>query len=240
MGTVHNCPVCGSPHTTAKLFNTYKCDSCDTTFKLKESLNVDFSTSDIYKKTISSILEINTIVNGEEQFGTGIVVSDKGHILTCAHLLSNSTENESKVKNFCDAIVAKGKTNEKIIKTELISSDKILDLALLYSEEAKKYPPIVIPNVYIKTGEHICAIGNSKGEGLCVVDGIISDSCRIVGTNDYIVISAPVTSGYSGGPVFNAKGEVIGIIKGGRDGAVAMNYAISSSIIKSFFKKYSL
>jgi len=64
----------------------------------------------------------------------------------------------------------------------------------------------------------------------------VSDSRRTLGDNDYIVISAPVTSGYSGGPVFNTKGSIIGIIKGGRDGAVAMNYSIPSKIISSFLE----
>ena len=97
MDTVHNCPVCGSPYVTAKPFNTYKCDSCDATFKLKEPRNVNLTTSEIYKKTIGSILEINTIVDGEEQFGTGIVVSSNGHILTCAHLISERIEEKNNV-----------------------------------------------------------------------------------------------------------------------------------------------
>ena len=234
----YTCPICGSPYITNLRNDKFKCNSCDTCFKYSKEVKQTLSTEEIYRKSIGSVLEICTIVDGEEQFGTGIVVSNKGHILTCAHLMSNTIEDQSKVKNFCDAIVAKNKTNEKIIKTELIFSDNKLDLALLYSEEAKKYPPIEISNIDIQTGEHICAIGNSKGEGLCVVDGIISDSFRTVGSNNYIVISAPVTSGYSGGPVFNANGCVVGIIKGGRDGAVAMNYAISSSCIKSFCKNY--
>lgn len=236
MDTVHNCPVCGSPYITAKQFNTYKCDSCDATFKLKGSRNINLTTSEIYKKTIGSILEINTIVDGEEQFGTGIVVSSNGHILTCAHLISERIEEKNNVKNFCDVILAKDNKNEKMMKTELIFLDGKNDLALLYSEEAKKYPPINISKADIKTGERVCAIGNSKGEGLCIVDGIISDSHRNVGENEYIVVSAPVTSGYSGGPVFNSKGNLIGVIKGGRDGAVAMNYAIPISVIKKIME----
>lgn len=238
MEKVHNCPVCGSPHIIAKSFNTYKCESCDTTFKLKESRNVNLTTSEIYKKTISSILEINTIVDGDEQFGTGIVISSKGYILTCAHLIEGKKEDQTIVKNFCDAIIAKNKDNEKIIKTELVYCDSSLDLALLYSEEAKNCSIASISNEITKTGDKICAIGNSKGEGLCIVDGIVSDSSRSIGNNTYMVISAPVTSGYSGGPVFNTKGNLIGIIKGGRDGAVAMNYAIPSKIISSFVREH--
>ena len=236
MDKIHNCPVCGSPHITAKKSNLFVCNSCDTIFKMRDSRNSDYSTSEIYKKSIGSILEISAIVDGEEQFGTGIVVSPNGHILTCSHIISAEKENKTVVKNFCDAIIAKDKTNERIIKTEVVFSDENLDLAILYSEEAKKLPPVTISNEKTKTGERICAIGNSKGEGLCIVDGIVSDSSRTLGDNDYIVISAPVTSGYSGGPVFNTKGNIIGIIKGGRDGAVAMNYSIPSKIIYSFLE----
>ena len=147
MERIYNCPVCGSPHVTSKQINVFKCNSCDTVFKVKDSHN-NLTTSEIYKKSIGSILEISAIVDGEEQFGTGIVVSPNGYILTCSHIISAEKENKTIVKNFCDAIIAKDKTNERIIKTEVVFSDENLDLALLYSEDAKKLPPIWISRTF--------------------------------------------------------------------------------------------
>lgn len=49
-----------------------------------------------------------------------------------------------------------------------------------------------------------------------------------------MMISAPVTMGYSGGPVFNSSGDFIGVVTGGREDAMAMNYAIPSATIRKF------
>ena len=76
--------------------------------------------------------------------------------------------------------------------------------------------------------------GASKGEGLGIVDGIVSDTCREIGGRKLMMISAPVTTGYSGGPVLSADGEFIGMVTGGRDGETAMNYAIPSVTIRKF------
>ena len=82
-----------------------------------------------------------------------------------------------------------------------------------------------------------CVIGNGKGEGLSIVDGIISDTRREISGRSLIMISAPVTMGYSGGPVLNSVGEFIGMVTGGREDATAMNYAIPSLTIQKFLSE---
>ena len=66
------------------------------------------------------------------------------------------------------------------------------------------------------------------------MDGIVSDTCREIGGRKLMMISAPVTTGYSGGPVLSADGEFIGMVTGGRDGETAMNCAIPSVTIRKF------
>ncbi len=89
----------------------------------------------------------------------------------------------------------------------------------------------------VETGEKIYAIGNSKGQGICILDGIVSDSERIIGSDKFIMFSAPIVHGNSGGPVFNGNGEVIGIATLGREDALAMNYAIPVSAVNAFIEQ---
>ena len=56
-------------------------------------------------------------------------------------------------------------------------------------------------------------------------------------SDKFIMFSAPIVHGNSGGPVFNGNGEVIGIATLGREDALAMNYAIPVSAVKDFIEK---
>ena len=89
----------------------------------------------------------------------------------------------------------------------------------------------------VETGEKVYAIGNSKGQGICILDGIVSDSERLFGSDKFIMFSAPIVHGNSGGPVFNGNGEVIGIATLGREDALAMNYAIPVSAVNAFIEQ---
>lgn len=89
----------------------------------------------------------------------------------------------------------------------------------------------------VETGEKVYVIGNSRGQGICILDGIVSDSERIIGRDKFIMFSAPIVHGNSGGPVFNGDGEVIGIATLGREDALAMNYAIPVSAVNAFIEQ---
>ena len=85
-----------------------------------------------------------------------------------------------------------------------------------------------------ETGETIYAVGNSAGQGMCILQGIVADQLREVADNEYMMISANIVGGNSGGPIFNAKGHVVGIVTLGSRDAVAMNYGIPVTRIKNF------
>ena len=70
-------------------------------------------------------------------------------------------------------------------------------------------------------------------------EGIVSANKRKVNGLDYIMFSAPVTNGNSGGPLFDEFGLPIGIVTFGREDAVGMNYAIGSQTINAFLNKAS-
>ena len=109
-------------------------------------------------------------------------------------------------------------------------------MVLLYSDDLDENG-VTFSLSEVETGGKVYAIGNSKGQGICILDGIVSDSERIISDEKYIMFSAPIVHGNSGGPVFNCNGEVIGIATLGRDDALAMNYAIPVSVVKNFIEK---
>ena len=108
---------------------------------------------------------------------------------------------------------------------------------MLKTESNSSLVPVEFATQDAFPGEAVYAIGNSKGEGLCIVEGIVSDVHRKIGAIDAIMISAPVTHGNSGGPVFDAEGKLLGIVQSGRTDVSAMNYVIPVKMISEFLQE---
>ena len=116
---------------------------------------------------------------------------------------------------------------------ELIAYDTSNDMAILQTSLA--CPKIAsIAKKMPDTGEEIFAVGNSAGEGMCILQGIVADQLRTVQKKPFMMISANIVGGNSGGPIFNKLGEVVGVVTLGSTKAVAMNYGIPVTRIESF------
>lgn len=226
------CPICGGNkllyHSSGKTICLY----CDTVFSED---NRQLSTEKIYDNNINGILEIRNTIGGETLYGTGIIVSDQGFILTSAHVIGKTI----KLRGVCDTVLLYRNRSNKSA-AHIISVDYSLDLALLYCRGYKGTKPIEFTNKTCNTGERVCVIGNGKGEGLCIVDGIVSNNDVNINGRHLSVISSPITNGYSGGPVINLRGETIGIVTAGRSDAVSMNYAVPSYIVNEFLASQSI
>lgn len=165
--------------------------------------------------------------------GTGIIIGD-GYILSNAHVIFDKKSDRG-VAYAADEILCKD-ASQNVYELDLIYADIKKDMVLLHSDELSA-DGVTFCAKEVETGEKIYAIGNSKGQGICILDGIVSDSERIIGSDKFIMFSAPIVHGNSGGPVFNGNGEVIGIATLGREDALAMNYAIPVSAVKDFIEK---
>ncbi|MDR2777826.1 MAG: trypsin-like peptidase domain-containing protein [Rickettsiales bacterium] len=158
----------------------------------------------------------------ETEDGSGFFISDNGFILTSSHIVDHS-----------DGIVVKFGGRE--IPAELIGQDRILDIALLkVNVGARKLRFLELrPDVPSRVGDPVLIIGNPYGLGLSVSSGIISALNRTVLDSDfsysYLQIDAAMRPGNSGGPVFNGKGEVIGIStfeRSSANGKVGIGFAL--------------
>lgn len=135
--------------------------------------------------------------------GSGVVISDQGHILTSGHVVEEADR--------ISAVAANGDQFD----AKVVGVDEGTDLAVL-KIEPKKLPKAVLGDSSgLRVGDIVLAIGNSFGVGQTVTSGIISATDRagfgMSQYEDFIQTDAPINPGNSGGALTDANGRVIGI-----------------------------
>jgi len=134
--------------------------------------------------------------------GSGFIVSADGIILTNAHVVADATEVIVKL------------TDKREFRAKVIGIDKPSDVAVI-KIEAKNLPVVQIDRADdVKVGEWVLAIGSPYGFDNTVTSGIVSAKARSLPGDTYVPFiqtDVAVNPGNSGGPLFNMKGEVIGI-----------------------------
>src|SRR5919199_3298381 len=181
------------------------------------------SLSDIFRKTENSVVQItnqpnattyvtrqNALLAEATVFGSGFVCDNQGHIITNDHVIEGSKRVEVK---FADG---------NIYIADVIGNDAFTDLAVLQIEHknfSEKFIPVTLGNSsLLQVGQQVSAIGNPFGIQNLMTDGIISGLNMLLPNNqtgfpipDVIATDVPLNPGSSGGPLFDTKGEVIGI-----------------------------
>jgi len=136
--------------------------------------------------------------------GSGFVISTEGFILTNNHVVKKATEIKVKLDS--------GREYD----ANIVGRDPKTDLALIKVKPDKNFPePVRLgDSETIRVGDWVMAVGNPFGLGQTVTTGIISAKGRIIGAgpyDDFLQTDAAINPGNSGGPLFNMKGEVVGI-----------------------------
>ncbi|MFJ3047926.1 trypsin-like peptidase domain-containing protein [Herbaspirillum chlorophenolicum] len=138
----------------------------------------------------------------ESTLGSGFIVGADGYILTNAHVVARGTDISVKL------------SDRREFKARLLGLDPIADVALL-KIDASGLPVIKIGDpARIEVGEWVLAIGAPFGFSNSVTAGIVSAKGRTLPGADYMPFlqtDVPINPGNSGGPLFNMRGEVIGI-----------------------------
>jgi len=134
--------------------------------------------------------------------GSGFIVEPNGIILTNAHVVEGADEVRVRL------------TDRREFKGKVVGTDKATDIAVV-KIEAKGLPVVKLGDPsQIKVGEWVLAIGSPFGFENTVTAGIVSATSRSLPDGTYVPFiqtDAAVNPGNSGGPLFNLKGEVIGI-----------------------------
>jgi serine protease Do len=167
--------------------------------------------------------------------GSGFIIKEEGIVITNNHVIANAE----------DILIRVG---DKEYSAEVIGSDPYMDLAVLKMKTKDKFKPVSFGDSNkARVGDWVVAIGNPFGLGGTVTSGIISARNRQIGLTryeDFIQTDASINQGNSGGPLFNLKGEVIGvntaIIAPGQSGSIGIGFAIpanaASNVIDQLIK----
>lgn len=166
--------------------------------------------------------------------GSGFFISEDGFVLTNNHVVAGAT----------DILVRM--TDRREFDAEVIGLDPQSDLALL-KVDAKGLPFLKLANSdKAKVGEWVLAIGSPFGLDYSVSAGIISAIGRSLPSSEqqnyvpFIQTDVAINPGNSGGPLFNLKGEVVGInsqIYTNSGGSIGLSFAIPSNLAKNVIKQ---
>ncbi|MFC2151899.1 Do family serine endopeptidase [Bacteroidota bacterium] len=165
--------------------------------------NDDYYQNPIYEFLFGEIQRQPTV-----SFGSGVIISEDGYIVTNYHVVEKSDEIQVVLND------------KRTYKAELIGTDPGTDLALL-KVAATELPYIIIGNSDIlKVGEWVLAVGNPFNLTSTVTAGIVSAKARNINVlrnqsnypiESYIQTDAAVNRGNSGGALVNLNGELVGI-----------------------------
>jgi serine protease Do len=158
--------------------------------------------------------------------GSGFFISGDGYIVTNDHVVDHATE------------VTITTSDGKSMPAKVIGVDTKTDLALLKAQ-GSDFPFVTFASHTPRVGDWVIAVGNPFGLGGTVTAGIVSARGRDIGSgpyDDFLQIDAPVNHGNSGGPTFDAEGEVVGVntaIFSPSGGSVGIGFAIASDVVKN-------
>ena len=138
--------------------------------------------------------------------GSGVIISQDGYILTCAHVVSGATS----VKVQLDG-------SDESYDATIVGQDSTSDIAVLKIDATGLTPAVIGDSDALAVGEVAVAVGNPLGTlSNTVTDGVVSALNRQVTVQDndmtLIQTDASISPGNSGGGLFNGNGELIGIV----------------------------
>ena len=165
--------------------------------------------------------------------GTGFIINTNGYIVTNNHVVEDA-----------DEITVTLASKEEFDAT-LIGRDPKTDLALLRVDSPLPLPTVPFgDSKNLEVGEWVLAIGNPFGLGHTVTAGIVSAKGRIIGAgpyDDFIQTDASINPGNSGGPLFNMRGEVIGIntaiMRSGQGIGFAIPINMAKNVLSQLYDK---
>src|SRR5216110_2667335 len=163
----------------------------------------------------------------QNSLGSGVIVTNEGHIITNNHVVDQVDEIEVQLSD--------GRTE----KARLIGADDQVDLAVLKIDNSGVKPLKLADSDTVQAGDFVLAIGNPFGFDETVTDGIVSSKGRpnradVFG--DLIQTNAAINPGNSGGPLINLRGEVVGIntaIISRSGGSQGIGFAIPSNTVRT-------
>jgi serine protease Do len=189
------------------------------------------------KELAKKIGEAVIMVNTPSGLGSGFIIHPEGYAITNAHVI----QGERKLK----AVVYEQADREfrrmTIEDVEILAVNNHLDLALIKLKHPDGKPFVTAPVQGVEeleVGQDTFAIGNPLGLERTLSRGVIATKQRNFQGLTFIQTTAQINPGNSGGPLFNLKGEVIGVTNMGVPGGEGLGFAIPARYIRDFLRNY--
>jgi putative serine protease PepD len=199
----------------------------------------------IYKQDSTGVVAIKAVTSEGEDEGTGIVLNEKGLILTNDHVIKGATS----------LTVDASGSSKKTASAKIVGEEANQDLALIEVDPSglELKPLTLASSSSVQVGDTVYAIGTPYGLEETFTKGIVSALNREIAAPDGSKITgalqtdAALNPGNSGGPLVDEQGQVIGVnsqiasdaaqSEGSQPGSTGVGFAISSDTVASVVKK---
>ncbi len=176
---------------------------------IEESKETQGWCAEVFEKNKDAVVRISFAGRDMYGSGTGFIISPNGYLLTNDHVVYNE-----QAEAYHQRITMSRNGEKKKHKLEVLFSDQRLDIALCKFDPEEFGDAVCVKRIEnyasLKQGADCLIIGNAFGMGLAPFSGVVRFTKDDEGN---LVYTAPSNPGDSGGPVFNRKGECIGINK---------------------------
>ncbi len=169
--------------------------------------------------------------------GSGVLINADGYAITNAHVI----QGETNLRVTVWLPLPDGTLKRTVIEdVEIVAVNNHIDLALLAISDSELVDRLVYARLEaeesIEVGQIVFAIGNPLGLERTMSQGVISTTQRSFDGLSYIQTDTAVNPGNSGGPLFNTRGEVVGITNMGILFGEGLNFAIPARYLKDFLR----
>lgn len=166
--------------------------------------------------------------------GSGFLISDQGHCVTNYHVIEKETKIVATIFHKDESAQM---TRRRIEEVKILALNPYFDLALLQIPQPSdlKFKTVYVAKGNdLREGDQVFAIGSPLGLERSVSQGIVSARNRDFEGLTYIQTTAQINPGNSGGPLFNLRGEVVGVINMKLTFGEGLGFAIPVAILKHF------
>ncbi len=235
--------VAGRSSSSAKPASTVAASSSSTGTR-RDAASTALTATQIYKQASAGVVAIKAVTSQGTDSGTGIVLNDKGLILTNDHVISGASSL---------TVAANGSSSETRTAT-LVGEEANDDLALIKVDPSGLglKPLTLASSKTVQVGDPVYAIGNPYGLNETLTRGIVSALGRSISAPNgskiagAIQTDAALNPGNSGGPLLDDEGQVIGVnsqiaseaasINGSQAGSTGVGFAVSSDTVAQAVK----
>jgi hypothetical protein len=173
------------------------------------------------KKISPAVVVVETQRGNKKGLGTGFFINSRGHIVTNYHVIFGA-----------DRAVVRTQAGRRYPVKRVLAENKEADLVLLSADiSPSEIASVEVSGKLPEVGEKIYAIGHPMGLEKTVSEGIVSAIRKLPKLGDIIQITAPISPGSSGGPVFNSSGVVIGVARATFKTGQNLNFAVPGKFV---------